>query len=53
MPKLLCAIAEKKCEYIMAATAKADMEQIVKPPAVRITMATGLFLTNMAFLRRK
>ena len=31
MPKLLCAIAEKKCKYIMAATAKADMEQIVKP----------------------
>ena len=25
MPKLLCAIAEKKCKYIMAATAKADM----------------------------
>ena len=31
MPKLLCAIAEKKCEYIMAVTTKADAEQIVKP----------------------
>ena len=31
LPKLLCAIAEKKCEYIMTATTKADVEQIVKP----------------------
>lgn len=31
MPKLLCAIAEKKCKYIMAVTTKADVEQIVKP----------------------
>lgn len=31
MPKLLCAIAEKKCEYIMAVTSKAEVEQIVKP----------------------
>ena len=30
MPKLLCAIAEKKCEYIMAATTKAEAEQIVE-----------------------
>lgn len=31
MSKLLCAIAEKKCEHIMAVTTKADVEQIVKP----------------------
>ena len=31
MPGLLCVIAEKKCRYIMAATTKADMEQIIKP----------------------
>ena len=31
MPGFLCVIAEKKCRYIMAATTKADMEQIIKP----------------------
>lgn len=37
MPKLLCAIAEKKCEYIMAVTSKADVEQIVKPSCPHYT----------------
>lgn len=31
MSKLLCAIAEKKCEFIMSAASKVDMEQIVRP----------------------
>lgn len=31
MPKLLCAIAEKKCTFIMEAVTKADMERIMKP----------------------
>lgn len=37
IPKLLCAIAEKKCEYIMAVTTKADVEQIVKPSCPHYT----------------
>lgn len=31
MPKLLCAIAEKKCERILAIHTKAEMERLVKP----------------------
>lgn len=31
LPKLLCAIADQKCRYIMTVTTKADAEQIVKP----------------------
>ena len=31
MPKLLCAIAEQKCERILAVTAKSEIEKILKP----------------------
>ena len=31
LPKLLCAIAEKKCRKILTVTVKSEMEKVIKP----------------------